>query len=251
MNSVDPVIQLCGVRKSYRRGTSVTDVLCGVDFTVHKGECVFVAGPSGCGKSTLLSIIGAMLSADAGSTKVLGCDLATASAAELSRFRLTTIGFVFQRFQLIRGLSVIDNVCVPMTIVGRKRKDARSTAGQLLDVLGIGDKRDESPANLSMGQCQRVAIARALANDPELILADEPTASLDAASGLNVVQILRELAKQMNRTVVVITHDSRIFPYADRICRLENGVFKSAPPDVPVSSSCCIDTMSASVLDGF
>jgi putative ABC transport system ATP-binding protein len=133
------------------------------------------------------------------------------------------MGFVFQRFHLIRGLTALNNVCVPLTLQGVSRREARKRGRTLLDAVGLGDKADADPRNLSTGQCQRVALARALVGDPQLILADEPTASLDASNGREVIQLLRHLVSQQGKTAIVVTHDPRIFPYADRVCSLENG----------------------------
>jgi putative ABC transport system ATP-binding protein len=220
-NSV--AIQLDDVHKAYRRGSTSTPVLSGVDLEVERGECVFLAGPSGSGKSTLLSIIGCILSADRGVVRVLGHDVARLSSKRRARLRLAKIGFVFQRFHLVRGLTALENVCVPMMLADAFTDDARERAAQLLKILGLADKLRSHPRKLSTGQCQRVALARALANDPELILADEPTASLDAANGRQIMELLRCLATDHGKAVVVVTHDTRIFSYAHRVCWLENG----------------------------
>jgi putative ABC transport system ATP-binding protein len=217
------VIELRGLLKSYRRGSTITPVLQGVDLTVQRGECIFLAGPSGSGKTTLLSIVGCILSHDSGAVRVLGEDIEHLEKRERAALRLERIGFVFQRFYLMRGLSAVDNVCVPLTMIDVPKRQAYERAMHLLDAFGLTDKAKSHPANLSTGQCQRIALARALANDPDLILADEPTASLDAENGQVVMRLLRQLASAHNKTVIVVTHDTRIFNFADRVHWLESG----------------------------
>jgi putative ABC transport system ATP-binding protein len=216
-------IHVEGVYKSYSRGAAAAPVLSGVDLAVESGCCVYLAGPSGSGKSTLLSILGCILSADRGRVEILGRDLAALGPYERTLLRRDHIGFVFQRFHLVRGLTALENVCVPLTLRGAAARAARERGMELLAAVGLADKAGGQPRNLSAGQCQRVALARALANDPELILADEPTASLDAANGQEVMQLLRRLTTEQGKTAVVVTHDQRIFGFADRVYWLENG----------------------------
>lgn len=218
-----PAIRAEGLAKTYRRGGVAARVLDGVDLLVEAGQCVFLAGPSGSGKTTLLSILGCILTADAGRLEILGTDLSRFSPPERTRLRRDRIGFIFQRFYLIRGLSALDNVCVPMTLQGVSDHAARTQARAILESVGLGAKLNAHATSLSGGECQRVAIARALANNPDLILADEPTASLDAANGREVMQLLRQLTSQQGKTAIVVTHDQRIFRYADRVYCLENG----------------------------
>ena len=216
-------VRLEGVQKAYCRGSTSTAVLSGVDLTVASGECVFLAGPSGSGKTTLLSILGCILSADRGRVEVLGQDVRRLDALGRVVLRRDRIGFVFQRFHLIRGLSALENVCVPLTLQGVSHRAARRQGMDLLQSVGLAEKANARPQNLSAGQCQRVALARALAADPELILADEPTAALDAANGREVMELLRQLTTQQGRSAVVVTHDPRNFQFADRVLHLENG----------------------------
>ncbi|MEA1950841.1 MAG: ABC transporter ATP-binding protein [Planctomycetota bacterium] len=211
------------LEKSYGSGASRTPVLKGVDLVVRRGECVYLAGPSGSGKTTLLSIIGCILSADRGRVRILDEEVFSLTAKERTALRLNRLGFVFQRFHLIRGLTTLDNVCVPLTLQGIGATVARRRAMSLLDAVGLADKADAHPRNLSAGQCQRVALARAMVADPELILADEPTASLDAANGQDVMELFRRLTTEEGKTVVLVTHDQRIFRFADRVFWLENG----------------------------
>jgi len=219
----DPVVRVEGVFKAYRRGATSTPVLNGVDLSVRPGQCVYLAGPSGSGKTTLLSILGCILSADRGSLRVLDRDVLSLDSAGRTALRRDRIGFVFQRFHLIRGLTALNNVCVPLTLRGITRRAARTRAMEVLDAVGLADKAVAHPRNLSTGQCQRVALARALVGDPELILADEPTASLDAANGGDVMTLFRRLTTEQGKTAVVVTHDQRIFQFADKVFWLENG----------------------------
>lgn len=214
---------MIGVDKSYVRGGTSTRVLNGCDLTVRRGECVYLVGPSGSGKTTLLSIIGCVLQADAGRVRILGRDVQSLSTAEKSELRRRGIGFVFQRFHLVRGLSALDNVCLPLTLDGVDRPTAVRRGRELLDRVGLADKVRQDPRRLSVGQCQRVALARALAADPPLILADEPTASLDAELGQQAMQLLRDLTVELRKTVIVVTHDPRIEAFADRILVMESG----------------------------
>jgi len=218
-----PVLHACNIRKSYRRGTSTTQVLGGVDLAVSRGECVFLVGPSGSGKSTLLSILGCILTPDDGQLRILGRDISQLHERARIQVRRDVIGFVFQRFQLIRGLTVFDNVLLPLQLQGRTTLRARERVWELLAAVSLTDQAHARPNNLSAGQCQRVAFARALANDPQIILADEPTASLDAVTGDDIMQLLRRLINEYRKTAIVVTHDPRIFKYADRVHHLENG----------------------------
>jgi len=218
-----PVVEARDVHKAYRRGNTRTAVLEGIDLCVAPGECVYLAGPSGSGKTTLLSILGGILSPDTGRVRVLGDDLWALCSPERAVLRRSRLGFVFQRFHLIRGLSVINNVCVPLSLAGVSRRVAHRRAHVLLEAVGLGQYAHAHPNRLSVGQCQRVALARALAGDPELILADEPTASLDAANGRSVMELFRRLTSDEGKAAVVVTHDQRIFDFADRIFWLENG----------------------------
>jgi putative ABC transport system ATP-binding protein len=228
-----PVVEAKQLHKAYRRGNTSTTVLDGIDLSVGRGECVYRAGPSGSGKTTLLSILGGILTPDQGTVQILGQDMFALGTQQRAVLRRNRLGFVFQRFHLIRGLSVINNVCVPLTLRGSSRRASRRRCLELLEAVGIADLAQASPDKLSVGQCQRVALARALAGDPELILADEPTASLDAANGLEVMNLFRRLATDEGKAVVVVTHDQRIFHFADRVLWLENGRFVETGEGAP------------------
>lgn len=230
-------VRVENIHKAYRSDNTSTPVLKGVDLTVKRGECVFLAGPSGSGKTTLLSILGCILSADRGEINILDHDISRLSRRGCATLRLQRLGFVFQRFHLIRGLTVIDNVCVPLTLRGEAPVEARERAEALLDAVGLADKTNVHPRSLSAGQCQRVALARALIGDPDLILADEPTASLDAANGQEVMKLLRHLTTEKGRAVVLVTHDHRIFDFADRILWLEDGRVADMPKAPPSGAS--------------
>lgn len=215
------------ITKSYRTGAASTTVLSGVSLSIEQRECVFLLGPSGSGKSTLLSILGCVLSPDGGTLSICGEDVTCMSSKERARVRRELIGFVFQRFHLFQGLSALENVRVPLDLLSRPRRVATETARQLLASVGLQDKATSPIGQLSMGQRQRVAVARALAGDPPLLFADEPTASLDAHSGMVTVELLRQAAKERGKTVIIVTHDSRILHYADRILHLQDGQIKA------------------------
>ena len=216
-------VNVADVHKSYRRGNTDVSVLAGVNLRIESGQCVFLTGPSGSGKSTLLSILGCILTADSGEVRLF--DIESSSLDERSRVHLrrNRIGFVFQRFQLIRGLSALENITVPMVLRGDTPREMRERATELLEAVGLQAHSRAHPNQLSSGQCQRVAMARALALNPDLILADEPTAALDSQNGHEVMQLLRRLTTTRGKTAVVVTHDQRIFSYADRLCRLDEG----------------------------
>lgn len=232
MANGERVIDVSGLCKSYRAGSVPVPVLSQIELTVERGECLFLAGPSGSGKTTLLSILGCVLSADSGSVHILGEEVTQFSPTEQSRFRRENIGFVFQRFHLFDALTAQENVAVPLTLLKWHRNKAMARSLELLELVGLADKASRRATQLSMGQRQRIALARALAGDPALVLADEPTASLDADAGLNAMELLKELCRDLGKTVVVVTHDSRIFPMADRILHLSNG--RLAGEDDPV-----------------
>jgi putative ABC transport system ATP-binding protein len=216
-------VHLSGVEKSFRNGELVTAVLKQVEFTAHVGEMMFVVGPSGCGKTTLLSVLCGTLLSDAGEVHTLGHALHAMPASEVTRFRSHNVGFIFQQFNLLPTLTAAENVAVPLRIQGVPARDALPRARELLARVGIPEKADERPSRLSGGQQQRVAIARALVHEPPLIVCDEPTSALDSATGNQVMDLLRSTAGDGCRTVIVVTHDPRIYSYADRIAEMEDG----------------------------
>lgn len=219
-------IDVRNVRKVYGSGSTAYEALRGVDFQVRQGEFVMLSGPSGSGKTTLLSILGCVLSATAGQVNLLGRDISRAPEKVLADMRLSRIGFVFQAHNLIASLTALENVTMLLAMRGVARKDAKEEAERMLVQVGLGEKLGSLPRDLSGGQRQRVSIARALAGAPPLILADEPTAALDAQNGLAITELLRSLAKDSGHTVVVVTHDNRIYHLADRMVRIEDGLIK-------------------------
>ena len=233
-------------RRRTDAATRAALVLDGVNLHVERGHSVFLAGPSGSGKTTLLSILGCILSADEGRIEILGTDLSSLSPKQRTFLRRDRIGFVFQRFHLIRGLTACENVGVPLVLCGKHPRTVRQRAMDLLAAVGLADRANAHTRNLSVGQCQRVALARALANNPDLILADEPTAALDAANGHEMMKLLRRLTTQEGRTAVVVTHDPRIFSFADCIYWLENG--RVVERQTPVSETQVAPAVGVSVI---
>ena len=230
---MQPVISVRGVNKVYSEGASKVPALVDVDLDVVPGEVVLLMGPSGSGKTTLLSIMGCILKATSGSVRINGTEVAGLSEKQLPGIRLEHIGFVFQGFNLFPTLSVGENVELSLDLKGIRGSKAKREARWLLEQVGLANKYDTFPTDLSGGQKQRVAIARALAGAPGVILADEPTAALDSHTGRNVMQMMRDLAHQRGRAVVVVTHDSRVLEFGDRIVRMEDGRIISSGDEVP------------------
>ncbi len=212
-----------GVTKTYGTGDARVMALRGIDLDVRRGELLMLVGPSGCGKTTLISVIAAILSQDSGNCEVLGQDLMGMDQNERTRFRGVSLGFVFQLFNLLPALNAVENVSVPLLINGVSRKNAETRASEILVKVDLGTRLSALPAQLSGGQQQRVAIARALVHDPKLIVCDEPTSSLDHETGRSVMNILRGIAKSPDRALIVVTHDPRIFEFADRIAHMDDG----------------------------
>jgi putative ABC transport system ATP-binding protein len=220
---MQPLIRLRGVSKTYGEGAAAVHALANVDLDVHAGDILMLRGPSGSGKTTLLSIMGCILRASRGSVLVRGEDITKLREADLPRVRLGNFGFMFQGFNLFPALTARENVEVALTLRGRSKRKARAEAAELLGQVGLAQKGAAYPADLSGGQKQRVAIARALAGDPPVLLADEPTAALDAVSGQNVMEILRRLAEERDRAIVIVTHDSRVLHYGTRMVEIADG----------------------------
>lgn len=216
------------VTKTFGDGPLAYTALREADVSAERGEFVMLEGPSGSGKTTLLSILGCVLQATSGEVELLGRPITGLSASALAKVRLRTIGFVFQGHNLIASLDARDNVAYPAELGGLSRREARRRATALLERVGLADKVERRPSELSGGQRQRVAIARALVAEPPLVLADEPTASLDAEAGRVVTELLRELCRERQTTAVVVTHDLRILTLADRIIHIEDGRVASA-----------------------
>src|SRR6267142_6411620 len=216
-------VQCRGVMKTYGTGDTKVMALRGIDLDVRKGELMMLVGPSGCGKTTLISVMAGILEQDNGECEVFGRDLKHMGQWQKTHFRGQTIGFVFQAFNLLPSLSAAENVAVPLLINGVRRREAVARASEVLSRVGLGDRTHSLPSQLSGGQQQRVAIARALVHDPKLIVCDEPTSSLDHETGRSVMNVLRGIAKSPDRALIVVTHDPRIFEFADRIAHMDDG----------------------------
>ncbi|HVR79039.1 MAG TPA: ATP-binding cassette domain-containing protein [Acidimicrobiia bacterium] len=213
--------------KTFGEGATKVHAVRNVDLEVEAGEVVLIMGPSGSGKTTLLSMLGAMLRPTSGEIVVDGNDLAAFPESRLPKLRATTFGFVFQDFNLLGALTAQENVEFALNLTGVSGKEARGRAQDLLTRLGLVERLSFRPDQLSGGEKQRVAIARALANQPPLILADEPTANLDSKIGHDIARLLRTIATEENRAVVMVSHDSRLKEVADRILWLEDGAFRN------------------------
>lgn len=221
------------VTKSYINGDTVTPALRGVDLAVCEGELMMLVGPSGCGKTTLISVIAGILDQDGGECSVFEHNLHQMNDNERTSYRGGNIGFVFQSFNLIPTLTALENAAIPLLINGIPRKQALATTERLLIRVGLADKLDSLPAELSGGQAQRVAISRALVHNPKLVVCDEPTSALDEETGHKVLELFRSMAIADGRALIVVTHDSRIFNFADRVARMNDGriieIFASNP----------------------
>ncbi len=223
----DPLVVIRRLTKIFGDGETRVAAVSDVDLELARGEIVLVMGPSGSGKTTLLSMLGGLLRPSGGEIRIHGVDIAALDEAKLPPFRANTFGFIFQDFNLIASLSARENVDVALNIAARRGGDARLRALELLKGLGLGDRLDFPIEKLSGGEKQRVAIARAVANQPALILADEPTANLDSHHGAETMRLLRALAKDEGTTVVIVSHDTRLREIADRVLWLEDGRFKT------------------------
>ncbi len=230
MNEGSPALAMRGVRKTFEAENAPVRALRGVDLTVTSGEFTALMGPSGCGKSTLLNLVAGLDTPDEGEISVAGDAVTGRSEDDLARMRRRHIGLVFQFFNLLEGMTVLENVALPAVIAGRRRKMAETRARDLLDLLGISDKASAVPGVLSGGQRQRLAIARALANEPTLLLADEPTGALDSAGGAEVIELLRRLHAG-GQTIVMVTHDPAVAAAAGRVVRMRDGRIEAPDPD--------------------
>ncbi|MDB6069846.1 MAG: ABC-type antimicrobial peptide transport system, ATPase component [Verrucomicrobiales bacterium] len=211
------------ITKGFGKENARTMALKGADFEAPLGELQLIVGPSGCGKTTLLSIIAGTLDPDEGSVTVLGENLGKLSKSRITDFRRRNIGFIFQQFNLIPTLTLVENTSVPLLLNGASRHKAEQAAQAMLDLVGLSGRGHHYPRQLSGGQQQRVAIARAMVHDPRLIICDEPTSALDRDTGHQVMELLKAVARKPGRSVIVVTHDPRVYDFADRIAEMEDG----------------------------
>ena len=227
-----PAVLCRAVTKSYVSGPTKVMALRGVDLEVRLGELLMLVGPSGCGKTTLISVVAGILDHDEGECRVFQEDLRAMGRNPKTLFRGKNVGFVFQAFNLLPTLTAIENVSIPLLLRGFKKTEAQSRAREMLTRVGLADRLQSLPAQLSGGQAQRVAIARALVHRPRLIVCDEPTSALDADTGHKVLEIFRKTALAEDRALIIVTHDNRIFNFADRIARMEDGRIVSVETQV-------------------
>jgi len=240
------VLQTTGLRKQYQMGEVTVDALRGVDLNFAEGQFVAIMGPSGAGKSTLLHLMGGLDTPSDGDVVLGDRRLAHLSDDEITIVRRRQMGFIFQFFNLLPTLSAAENVALPLLIDGKRLEDYASRVDELLDLVGLADRRDHRPDQLSGGEQQRVAIARAFVTDPKIVLADEPTGNLDSRSGTIILELLRRTCKELNKTVVMVTHDPRAASYADRVVFLRDGkaVRELLPSEEGLSSQEIMDVMA-------
>ena len=225
-SSHSATLRISHVTKRYGAGSTEVTAVHDVSLSVSPGEIVLIMGPSGSGKTTLLSMLGALLKPTEGTIQLNGTMISALEENRLPDIRLKQFGFIFQDFNLLSALTALENVAIVAELAGAKSGEAKRKAASLLTELGLGERLNFPPEKLSGGEKQRVAIARALVNDPRLILADEPTANLDSKIGHEIMRLLRNIAKEQGRSVVIVSHDQRIKDIADRVLWLEDGEFK-------------------------
>lgn len=216
-------IKVTALSKTFGSGVDAVHALKNITLEMQSGEITMIVGPSGSGKTTLLSCIAGTLHFDTGQVNVLGNELETLDAATLTNFRAFNVGYIFQEYHLIPTLTCVENVSIPLLIQKKKREEAFIKAKEVLEKVGLAGKFNRLPKEISGGQQQRVAIARAIVHQPHIIICDEPTASLDLETGIKIMEFLKELASDSNRTVVIVTHDHRIFHYAAKIIEMDDG----------------------------
>ena len=221
--ATDIAVDCKNLTKVYDTGGDKVVALGGIDLQIRLGELMMLVGPSGCGKTTLISVIAGILNQDAGTCEIFGQNLLTMQHREKLKFRAANIGFVFQAYNLLPSLTAAENVSIPLILNGIKRKEAEKRGAEILEQVGLGSRTRSLPSQLSGGQQQRVAIARALVHNPKLIVCDEPTSALDHETGHHVMQLLKEVALHKDRELVIVTHDARIFGFADRIAKMDDG----------------------------
>jgi putative ABC transport system ATP-binding protein len=218
------IIDVKGIHKTYDTGQIKVHALRGVDLEIKDGEMMSIMGPSGCGKTTLLNCLSGLDSIDQGEISVKGHVIPKMSDRERTKFRAKEMGFIFQSFNLLPVLNVVENVELPLLLSGTSRKEARKRAEDILDMVNLGDQRYKRPAELSGGQQQRVAVARTLVNDPAIVWGDEPTGNLDTETAMGIMEILRRLNKEKRQTFVLVTHSIEVGESTDRIIRMRDGL---------------------------
>jgi putative ABC transport system ATP-binding protein len=233
--SPEYVVQAQGLKKTYRLGETEVQALRGVDLSASAGEFLAVMGVSGSGKSTLLHLLGGLDRPTEGTIKIDGVDISKLKDNQLADLRSKKIGFVFQFFNLLTRLTAIRNVRLPLEIAGSSAKEAQKRALELLKLVGLEDRANHRPTELSGGEQQRVAVARALTNNPKIILADEPTGNLDTKTGMDILQLLKQLAKEKGRTLIIVSHDLRVAELADRTINLQDGLVVNGKVGKPSS----------------
>ena len=221
-----PIVQFASVVKTYQMGPVTVEALRGVSFDIHAGEYVSIMGPSGCGKSTMLNLLGCLDRPTSGQYRLGGDDVSQMNDDALSAVRGARLGFIFQSYNLIQQLTVVENIEVPLYYQGRPEEESRALAARYAERVGLGNRLTHKPFELSGGQQQRVAIARALVNDPLVILADEPTGNLDSISGVEILKIFDDLHEQ-GKTIILVTHDENVSRHARRSIRLRDGEVES------------------------
>jgi len=226
MNSNGTIIRMAGIKKIYDTGKVKVEALKGIDLEIHKGEMVAIVGPSGSGKSTLMNLVGCLDTPTEGEYVLAGENVAGVTRDQLAEIRNRRVGFVFQNFNLLPHITSQENVEMPMLFGGMPPRERREKARQLLERVGLGERVDHKPTELSGGQMQRVAIARALAMNPDIVLADEPTGNLDTSSGTDIMSIFTDLWKS-GRTLIIITHDPALARRASRVVEIRDGVITS------------------------
>ncbi len=222
-----PAVHCRGVSKTYHTDGTDTPALRGIDLVVEQGELMMLVGPSGCGKTTLISIIAGILDYDSGSCNLFGEELKSLSEKQRTAYRGKTLGFVFQSLNLIPTITAAENVAIPLLLQQQDYNYSIKRATEMLDRVGLGNRANSFPRNLSGGQQQRVAIARALVHDPRLIVCDEPTSALDQKTGHQVLAMFREVALSESRSLIIVTHDNRIFSFAHRIAYMNDGLIEN------------------------
>jgi len=227
MTEGEHIIEVTNVHKTYDTGKVQVHALRGVDLKIRKGEMVAIMGPSGCGKTTLLNCLSGIDDIDSGTINVKGKQITEMSDRERTRFRAEDMGFVFQAYNLLPVLNATENVELPLLVSGVKLAEARKRAHEMLEMVGLGDQRDQKPMELSGGQQQRVAIARALVNNPAMIWGDEPTGNLDSETAMEIMEVLKKLNEEKAQTFVLVTHAAEVGAITDRIVRMRDGVIDS------------------------